>query len=105
MKFSIDEMLARLPLPADHKWKDGVWDFEPFQKDGATLVFFAPKGVDYQTHHDKHEFYFIARGGGEIVIGPERFECSAGDAFYVEAFVEHRFENFTEDFATWAIFF
>ena len=104
-KFTIDEFLSKLPLPADEKWKDGTWDLEPFEKDGVTLVFFAPRGVDNQTHHDKHEFYFIVRGGGELVIGDERQTCAAGDAFFVEAFREHHFENFSDDFATWAVFF
>ena len=105
MKFTIDQFLSRLPLPADEKWKDGVWDVEPFEKDGVKLVFFAPRGTDYQTFHDEDEFYFIARGSGKLVIADEVFECSAGDAFFVAANVRHRFENFSEDFATWAIFF
>ncbi|MFN0141622.1 MAG: cupin domain-containing protein [Pyrinomonadaceae bacterium] len=105
MKFTVDEMLARLPLPADEKWKEGVWDIEPFEKAGVRLVFFAPRGRDYQTFHDEDEFYFIASGSGEIVIGDERFDFMVGDAFFVAAGVEHRFENFTDDLATWAIFF
>lgn len=104
MKFTVDEMLAKLPLPATEKWKDGVWDIEPFEKAGVKLVFFAPRGEDYQTFHDEDEFYFIARGSGEIVIGDERFDFAAGDTFFVAARVEHRFENFTRDFATWAVF-
>ena len=105
MKFTIEELLTKLPLPANDKWKDGVWDVEPFEKNGVKLVFFAPKGTDYQTFHDEDEFYFIARGSGRIVIGDEIFSCMAGDAFFVEATVPHRFEEFTEDFATWAVFF
>lgn len=31
MKFPIEEMLAKLPLPANEKWKEGVWDVEPFK--------------------------------------------------------------------------
>ena len=105
MKFTIEEFMGRLPLPANEKWTDGVWDIEPFEKDGVKLVFFAPRGTDHQTSHDEDEFYFIARGSGELVIAGERHPCSAGDAFFVPAEVMHRFENFTEDFATWAIFF
>lgn len=105
MKFTIEEHLAKLPLPPTEKWKEGVWDLEPFEKDGVRLVFFAPRGTDYQTAHDEDEFYFIARGTGEIVIGGERFDCTAGDAFFVPRKVEHRFENFSEHFATWAVFF
>ncbi|HBE83515.1 MAG: cupin domain-containing protein [Blastocatellia bacterium] len=105
MKFTIEELLSRLPLPANAKWKDGVWDLEPFEKKGVRLVFFAPRGTDHQTAHDEDEFYFIARGSGEIVIGDDRLNCTAGDVFFVDAGVDHRFENFSDDFATWAIFF
>lgn len=105
MKFTIDEFLAKLPLPADEKWKDGVFDIEPFKKGNVSLVFFAPRGTDYQTFHDEDEFYFIARGSGELIIDDERFSCAVGDVFFVSAKVSHHFENFTDDFATWAIFF
>jgi mannose-6-phosphate isomerase-like protein (cupin superfamily) len=105
MKFTIEEMFEKLPLPADEKWKEGVWDIEPFEKNGVKLVFFAPKNKDYQTFHEADEFYFIVRGQCEIVIGDERFSCAAGDVFFVPAKIPHRFENFTEDFATWAVFF
>jgi mannose-6-phosphate isomerase-like protein (cupin superfamily) len=105
MKYTIDEFISQLPLPATGKWKDGIWDVEPFEKDGVKLVFFAPRGTDYQTHHDEDEFYFIARGSGKIVIGNEVFVYSTGDAFFVEAGVPHHFEEFTDDFATWAVFF
>ena len=105
MKFTIDEFLAKLPLPANEKWKDGVFDVEPFKKENVTLVFFAPRGTDHQTFHDEDEFYFIARGSGELVIEAERFPFETGDVFFVPAEKEHHFENFSEDFATWAIFF
>ena len=105
MKFNIEEMMAKLPLPANEKWKEGVWDVESFKKGGVSLVFFAPRGKDYQTYHEEDEFYFIVRGCGELVIGEERFSCDLGDALFVPAKVPHHFENFSEDFVTWAIFF
>ena len=105
MKFTIEEMMKRLPLPATEKWKDGVWDVEPFSEWGAKIVFFAPRGIDYQSSHDEDEFYFIARGSGKLIIGDEEFDCSPGDAFYVGANVMHHFEEFSDDFATWAVFF
>jgi mannose-6-phosphate isomerase-like protein (cupin superfamily) len=105
MKFRVDDLLAQLPLPATEKWKEGVWDVEPLTRRDVSLVFFAPRGRDYQTFHDSDELYFIARGTGEIVIGDERFSFEAGDAFFVPAMAVHRFENFSGDFATWAVFF
>ena len=105
MKFTVEEFLAKLPLPATDKWKDGVWDVEPFTKSGVSLVFFAPRGVDYQTSHDEDEFYFVVRGSGELVLGDQRIPCKVGDVLFVEADREHHFENFTDDFASWAVFF
>ena len=105
MKFTIAEFLAKLPLPANEKWKNGVWDIGPFEKNGVKLVFFAPREIDYQTLHEDDEFYFIARGSGTIVIAEESFEFRAGDVFFVAAKVPHLFADFTDDFATWAIFF
>jgi mannose-6-phosphate isomerase-like protein (cupin superfamily) len=105
MKFTVDEMLDRLPLPATDKWKDGVWDIEPFEKAGVKLVFFAPRGRDYQTAHNEDEFYLIVRGSGELNIAGVSFPFEAGDVLFVEAGAEHRFEDFSEDLATWAIFF
>lgn len=44
MKFTIDEMLEKLPLPGNEKWKDGVWDLEPFSERGIKLVFRTARG-------------------------------------------------------------
>jgi len=105
VKFTINEFIAQLPLPADEKWKDGVYDVESFKRKNFRLVFFAPRIADYQTFHEEDEFYFIVRGSGELIIEDERIACASGDAFFVPAKAHHHFENFTEDFATWAIFF
>ena len=104
MKFTIEEFISQLPLKADEKWKEGVWDIEAFARDGMRLVFFAPRGADYQTSHEDDEFYFIVRGKGDTVIENHRFPCENGDAFYIPAKTDHHFENFTDDFATWAVF-
>jgi len=105
VKFTIDDLLSRLPLPANNRWPDGVWDLEAFKKGKVTLVFFAPRVKDHQTFHEEDEFYFIVRGSGEIVIEDVRSQVTTGNAIFVGARKSHRFENFTDDFATWAIFF
>ncbi len=105
MKFTVEEFLAILPLPADEKWKDGVHFTTAFKRENISLEFFAPRGTDYQTFHDEDEFYFIVCGTGNLIIENKRFPCATGDAFFVPAKAAHHFENFTEDFATWAIFF
>jgi mannose-6-phosphate isomerase-like protein (cupin superfamily) len=105
MKFSTDEFAAKLPLVAGEKWKVGVWDVEALKKRSVSLIFFAPQGIDYQTIHEEDEFYFIARGAGDLIVEYKRSVCSVGDSFFVPVKAAHRFENFTADFATWAIFF
>ena len=105
MKFRADDLLAKLPLAANEKWAEGVWDVEPFKKGNVSLVFFAPRGTDQQTAHDEDEFYFIISGTGGLVIGDVRRTFVVGDAFFVAARIPHHFENFTDDFATWAVFF
>jgi mannose-6-phosphate isomerase-like protein (cupin superfamily) len=105
MKFTFEEFLGKLPLPADEKWKEGVWFANAFTKGDFELEFFAPRGKDYQTPHDKDEFYIVARGTADLLIENERFSCAAGDALFVPAQTAHHFENMSDDFATWAIFF
>src|SRR4051812_28440642 len=102
MRFDPQELLSKLPLAPTEKWTEGVWDLDPFEKNGIRLVFFAPRGLDHQSAHEEDEFYFIISGGGDLVIEGERQAFAPGDAFFVAARVEHRFENFTDDFATWA---
>ena len=105
MKFNPETFLAKLPLPADEQWKNGVAFTTAFRRGQVSLEFFAPRGTDFQTFHEEDEFYFIEKGTGTLFIEAERFECAAGDALFVPAKARHRFEDFSEDFATWAVFF
>ena len=105
MKASIKTALARLPGLPSARYPDGV-PFSAVMAGGTMSVeVFAPQGVDLQTPHTQDELYFVQRGTGEIVINGQRFDAAAGDAFFVAAHVEHRFENFSEDFVTWVVFY
>ena len=105
MKFTTKEFLAKLPLPADEKWKDGVWFTSAFTKGDFELEFFAPRGQDYQTPHEKDEFYIIVQGTADLLKENEIIHCQIGDAVFVAAGEPHHFENISNDFATWVIFF
>jgi len=105
MKFSPAEFLSKLPLPADEKWKDGVWFTNAFTKGDFELEFFAPRGTDFQTPHEKDEFYIITSGTADLIHEGKTVPCRTGDALFVAAGDEHHFENISEDFATWVIFF
>ncbi len=104
MKFSYQDFLNQMPTPATEKWREGVWDIEAFKHGTMLLEVFAPKHRDYQTPHTQDELYFVLRGHGEFVLENERMNFQAGDALFVPAGKIHRFENFSDDFVTWVVF-
>jgi mannose-6-phosphate isomerase-like protein (cupin superfamily) len=69
------------------------------------LRFYAPKGHDPQTPHTRDELYVVASGTGWFVRADERVPFVPGDALFVAAGVEHRFEDFSDDFSTWVMFY
>lgn len=75
-----------------------------------TLRWYAPKARDLQTSHDQDEIYLVASGAGTFALGQdatslERRPFGPGDAIFVPAGWIHRFEAFTDDFATWVVFY
>jgi mannose-6-phosphate isomerase-like protein (cupin superfamily) len=70
-----------------------------------TLKYFVPKIIDTQTPHVQDELYIISSGSAEFTIEEKRVHCTKGDSLFAPAGVTHRFENFTEDFSTWVIFY
>ena len=70
-----------------------------------TLRWYAPKGTDPQTPHNQDEIYIVASGTGTFVRGDERVRFGPNDALFVGAREMHRFEDFSDDFATWVVFY
>jgi len=73
------------------------------------LRYYAPRGADLQTPHDQDEIYIVQSGHGSVLSGPsedrlERRAFGPGDAIFVPARHVHRFVDFSDDFATWVIF-
>jgi hypothetical protein len=68
------------------------------------LGLYAPRGQDKQGPHAQDELYIVISGSGWFVKGTERRPCAAQDVIFVEAGIDHHFEEFSEDFATWVIF-
>ena len=68
------------------------------------LEFYQPKGADGQKPHTRDEVYIIARGNGVLDRAGTKIAFSAGDVLFVAAHVDHRFAEFSDDFATWVIF-
>jgi len=90
---------AGLPLP------EGRRSAEVLRHGSLELRWYAPKEIDPQTPHERDEVYIVASGRGTFVRGTDRVAFEAGDMLFVPANVEHRFEAFSADFATWVVFY
>lgn len=85
------------------------------------LRWFQPTDHDPQTPHDRDELYMIVSGTGTFMraqdstplgdeavlplLGEDRVSFAPGDAIFVPAGTEHRFEDFSDDFACWIVFY
>ncbi|MGZ3889848.1 MAG: cupin domain-containing protein [Mucilaginibacter sp.] len=70
-----------------------------------SVEIYRPQKTDLQQPHRQDELYVVMSGNGEFVNDGTRHDFGAGDVLFAPAGVEHRFENFTDDFVTWVIFY
>ena len=99
------------------KWHASISDAKQVPKDNkhlSSLIFenqnmqvryYSPKNKDNQTPHQQDEIYVIAKGKGIFVRGKEKIFIHVGDVIFVPKKEHHYFKDFTDDFATWAIFY
>ena len=66
---------------------------------------FAPQRLDTQAPHGQDEVYIVARGAGAFVRAGERVAVAPGTMLFVPAGMDHRFEDFSDDFAAWVVFY
>lgn len=78
---------------------------ELFRHGTMCVEYYKPGSIDSQSPHTQDELYIIASGSGEFIKGDELFTFTTGDVLFVPAGVEHHFENYSSDFATWVIFY
>lgn len=76
-----------------------------FEHGSLEVEYYKPDKVDHQKPHDRDEIYVVISGTGFFVNGDQRHAFEAGQVLFVPAGVVHRFEDFTEDFATWVFFY
>lgn len=98
-KASLKEAIRNIPGSKGERF------FQAMNKEGMSLILYSPKGTDDQKPHKRDEVYIVARGSGRFFDGSKSYDFVAGDALYVPAGVEHRFESFSEDFLTWVVFY
>lgn len=93
------DAVRRLPGPAGERF------VMLFRHGSLEVEFYAPRGHDPQTPHRRDELYVVVSGRGEFVHGSQRSPFATGDCLFVAAGVEHRFENFSDDFGAWVFFY
>jgi mannose-6-phosphate isomerase-like protein (cupin superfamily) len=91
--------LEQLPGPNGQRY------IELFHHGTLSIELYAPRGNDPQTPHARDEIYVIIQGNGGFVRGEQQTTFNTGDVLFVPAGMEHRFVDFTDDFATWVFFY
>src|SRR4029077_18840997 len=94
-----------LALIKQHPPSPGSLAADVFGHGTLSLEYYAPRDADRQHAPARDEVYVIASGSGWFVNGADRHRFAAGDALFVPAGVEHRFEDFTEGFWGGGVFF
>lgn len=96
---TVEDALGRLPTP------EGKRSVSVFRHGTLEAKLYAPRGTDPQQPHDRDEVYVVAHGTGTFFCDGHRTSFAPGDFLFVPAGVVHRFEDFTDDFAVWVLFY
>lgn len=99
--------MSRLTLPNALKTLSSESEpyVELFSHGSMSVELYRPIKIDTQEPHTKDELYVVASGSGYFVNGDNCHPFETGEVLFVAAGVEHRFEEFTDDFSTWVIFY
>ena len=84
---------------------DGQPYRELFAHGSLAVEIYKPVGRDLQTPHARDEVYVVIAGRGTFACAGERRAFGQGELLFVPAGVEHRFEDFSDDFSTWVLFY
>jgi len=76
-----------------------------FRHGTLEVELYRPRGVDRQQPHTRDEVYVVVSGSGVFLNGGRREPFQPGEVLFAPAGVEHRFEDFSDDFVTWVFFY
>jgi mannose-6-phosphate isomerase-like protein (cupin superfamily) len=100
-----ERLTAQAALAVLARREDKLPFVELFAHGSLSVEIYRPLGRDQQTPHTRDEVYVVVSGSGEFVNDGVRRPFQPGELLFVPAGIEHRFENFSDDFATWVIFY
>jgi mannose-6-phosphate isomerase-like protein (cupin superfamily) len=75
------------------------------ERGSLEIGYYVPGDADEQEPHDRDEVYVVVTGKGTFIHGDDAHDFEPGEALFVPAGVSHRFENYSDDFAAWVIFY
>ena len=78
---------------------------EVFAHGNLTVEIYAPRGRDAQTPHARDEVYVVVAGSGKFFCDGETRDFAPGELLFVPAGMDHRFLDFSDDFAAWVLFY
>ena len=104
MKASLADLLEKLPGARTKDWPTGEPFTEALRHGTMSVEVFAPRGSDNQQPHEQDELYFVAAGHADFIHEGRRMSVRAGDVLFVPARDRHRFEEISDDFVTWVVF-
>jgi mannose-6-phosphate isomerase-like protein (cupin superfamily) len=95
----LDDARARIPGPAREHYATLL------QRGSLRLLLSRPLRPNEQAPHAQDELYFIVQGSGVLFHDGKRERFKAGDALFVAAGTEHHFEDSSDDFTVWVVFY
>lgn len=85
-------------------WKPGR-SAEAFIDGDLEVRFTAGPTKGPQTPHQRDELYIVAAGTARYRVEDKATSVGPGDLLFAAAHAAHGFEEFSEDFAIWIIFY
>jgi mannose-6-phosphate isomerase-like protein (cupin superfamily) len=99
MKVSVAKALTELAEQSDALF------LKLIEHGSMSVEIYRPVKTDLQTPHVQDELYIVITGSGDFLNNGKRVSFQRGDVLFAPAGADHRFEKFTDDFATWVIFY
>ena len=100
-----EDLLFRLEDAEHAPFQEGRVSAQIFHRGSLDLRYYRPVAVDRQQPHTQDEIYFVCSGQGQFRRDGETVHCKTGDVLFVAAGIEHRFVDFSPDFAVWVVFY
>lgn len=101
---SLSELLGKLWVEESETYPDGEPFVDAVRHGTMSVELFAPRGEDPQEPHAQDELYIVIEGSSRFRRGEEVSEVKSGDVMFVPARLPHRFEDISDDFMTWVVF-